>query len=783
MSASKPPEERRASLSPGKDAAERAALLAALFAAGFSVAGHVLGKAVRDALYLATFPVEKLPYFVLGTGVLSAISVSIYTRLNTRFGPRAVVPALGILSALSLPPLWYGARAGHPAVIGALFAWITISGTFLTSGFWAVLGERFDPRRARQVFGWMGISSTVGGLAGGFGAHESLHVLEPEALLLLLAGVNLLTSAASWKLGRSVAPRETKTSNRETTPPKSNTGLVRAVSEVFATPYLRDIAVLVAVGTVAGTLADYILKDAAVRTLGSKRQLAEFFSLFHGGVGAVTLGVQLLIARPLVHKKGLGAALAALPIWISAGALAVVVAPVLWAATVLRGGENAVRNSFHRSGYELLFVPLAAGTKRLVKPILDTLFERVFDGVGALAILLLVGLYGLSSSRLALFVLALGAIQLVLILRLRKGYVETLSSNLAARAVELEAVAEAADDDATAREAIRSTLLDMRSDELRKSMASSQLGKSLMKSLQIDMSPAAIAALRGAQITPSPASPVRPALVTSHDSAVQLVLDLTHADVAVVRSAVDRWDWKDKRAVPFLVRLLARDEVHDQVTRALARAGDRVAGILTDHLDDPDEVFAVRRRLPRALAACKSDKALDALTRALADQRFEVRYHAGAALERIQAHAARRPAPDPVWKAIREEVKKSRQMWEAQRLLDVPEADDVIAGAVERRGAHSLRHVFRLLGLVLEAKSLELSYQAVQADDPHFRGVGLEYLENVLPPDVRKALWPLIGDDEEQPPLSRTGRSLAEVMKDLAASGTIARPKITVIDP
>jgi hypothetical protein len=61
-------------------------------------------------------------------------------------------------------------------------------------------------------------------------------------------------------------------------------------------------------------------------------------------------------------------------------------------------------------------------------------------------------------------------------------------------------------------------------------------------------------------------------------------------------------------------------------------------------------------------------------------------------------------------------------------------------------------------------------------DDLHFRAVGLEYLENVLPPEVRKALWPLIGDDDDAPPLSRTGRSMQEVMKELAASGVAVVP-------
>src|SRR5262245_34699790 len=131
---------------------KRAAVVAALAAAALSVAGHVMGKAVRDTLYLTTFPVEWLPYFFLGTGVLSGFAVSIYTRLTTRYTPARVLPALSVFAAVTMPLLWLGVRGGGPRwVVAATYAWTTISGTFIVSGFWALLGEKFDPRAARQL--------------------------------------------------------------------------------------------------------------------------------------------------------------------------------------------------------------------------------------------------------------------------------------------------------------------------------------------------------------------------------------------------------------------------------------------------------------------------------------------------------------------------------------------------------------------------------------------------------------------------------------------------------
>ena len=40
--------------------------------------------------------------------------------------------------------------------------------------------------------------------------------------------------------------------------------------------------------------------------------------------------------------------------------------------------------------------------------------------------------------------------------------------------------------------------------------------------------------------------------------------------------------------------------------------------------------------------------------------------------------------------------------------------------------------------------SSDLALHAVQTDDPELRGTALEYLESILPPDVRAQLWPFL---------------------------------------
>src|SRR5438105_3719411 len=194
-------DEKKSSASP--------AVIAAIVAAGLAIAGQIVGKAVRDTLYLATFPVGLLPYFFLGTGVASGFSVAMYTRMNARFGPSRVVPALAVASAIALAALWVEARHGSAIVVGVLYVVITITGTFVVSGFWAVLGERFDARQARQMLGVVGGAATFGGLAGGLGTRAFLKLIDPESLVLVLAALDVLTAIAivQMKRGDAVAAR------------------------------------------------------------------------------------------------------------------------------------------------------------------------------------------------------------------------------------------------------------------------------------------------------------------------------------------------------------------------------------------------------------------------------------------------------------------------------------------------------------------------------------------------------------------------------------------------
>ena len=65
---------------------------------------------------------------------------------------------------------------------------------------------------------------------------------------------------------------------------------------------------------------------------------------------------------------------------------------------------------------------------------------------------------------------------------------------------------------------------------------------------------------------------------------------------------------------------------------------------------------------------------------------------------------------------------------------------------VQDRASQSLAHVFTLLSLVLPAEPLRTAFRALHTNDQRLRGTALEYLEGVLPQDLRQRLWPFLED-------------------------------------
>ena len=217
--------------------------------------------------------------------------------------------------------------------------------------------------------------------------------------------------------------------------------------------------------------------------------------------------------------------------------------------------------------------------------------------------------------------------------------------------------------------------------------------------------------------------------------------------------------------VPDAIQLLAWDPVAADAMFALRKIAPERVGELIDALIDPNQDFAVRRRLPRVFSVCVSQRAADGLLLGLDDLRFEVRYQCGRSLA---AMSQRNPAlvfnSERIFAVVVRETNVGRPIWESRRLLDeveAPQDEPFVDEFVRNRAGRSLTHVFTLLTLVLPAQPLQIAFRSLHTEDLQLRGTALEYLDGVLPAPIRDRLWPYI---EVLGPASRRVRPREEIL-------------------
>ena len=95
---------------------------------------------------------------------------------------------------------------------------------------------------------------------------------------------------------------------------------------------------------------------------------------------------------------------------------------------------------------------------------------------------------------------------------------------------------------------------------------------------------------------------------------------------------------------------------------------------------------------------------------------------------------------DEILAAVAREARVDRRVWESQRLFDDQAPEDespFFDEAIRARTSRSLEHVFTMLSLVLPRRPLEIAYRGLYASDQNLRGTALEYLEVILPAEIR----------------------------------------------
>ncbi len=226
----------------------------------------------------------------------------------------------------------------------------------------------------------------------------------------------------------------------------------------------------------------------------------------------------------------------------------------------------------------------------------------------------------------------------------------------------------------------------------------------------------------------------------------------------VAREAVRAAGRLGKRAlVHRLVDRIAEPWLTDDVVTALGQLGDRVVGTLRDYLVDRDTPDAIRRELPGALQAIGTPAAQVVLVESLLDADTVVRLRVVTALNKLlQQHPDRTVDRGIVETALAAEITGHYRSYQVLGTMggSLDGAEPVLQALRDSLSQESER-IFRLMKVLYPDHDLHSAFVGVQSTDRGVHDNALEFLENVLPPQVRALVVPLF--DREVSTAGRAG--------------------------
>lgn len=404
-------------LQPGE---ERPVLFAMV---GFAllVLAFLLGRTVRDAMFLARHDVALLPWMYVGTAVTVAVVSRFYRRLSVHVNARVAGLATLIGFAVSFTLFRLVITFQHVGIQAALYLWVEVYGAIALTEFWALAGQVFEPRQAKRLFGLVSAGQVGSNLLCGALASSLSRVWGVANLLwLIVTALVLVIPVLAW-LDRCRLPKRASTAG-QSAPNRMDPLYRRHLG------YLRGITGVVVLTFLTTSIIDFQFKSQTRAALIDENAMAAFLGVFYGAVGVVSFFLQTFFTGRIAKRFGVVETLAIMPAFFVLGSAAQVVRPSLATATTTKFFENGLRYSLNDPVTQLLYLPLPAALRVRALAFASGVVKPAAMGAAGLLMLVVQPYVSTQPRVYAVLVILLSAVWLAVLIGLKRGYLGTVAS-------------------------------------------------------------------------------------------------------------------------------------------------------------------------------------------------------------------------------------------------------------------------------------------------------------------------------------------------------------------
>ena len=218
-------------------------------------------------------------------------------------------------------------------------------------------------------------------------------------------------------------------------------------------------------------------------------------------------------------------------------------------------------------------------------------------------------------------------------------------------------------------------------------------------------------------------------------------------DVEIARTAIQAVGALKKRSmIGALVDRMGEPALNESAVAALVKFGDRIVGTLRDYLLDPDIRAEVRREIPKVLQEIGTAAAHAVLVETVLDRDVVLRYHTIAAINRLgQAHPERSTDRKLIETVLAAEIMGHYRSYQVLATLagSMDDPSNPIEHGLRESMEKETERIFRLLKILYPQYDLHSAYVGMQSADPVVHDNAVEFMDSVLPPEVRSLIIPL----------------------------------------
>ena len=401
------------------------------------IAALLILKPVRNSLFLTAFGPEQLPYAFIAIAIFSAAATILYSKLTERLRLNRLIGASMMFFIVVFLLAWFILHINLRSGWFIYFFYIIagIFGIFSASQFWLIANQIFNVREAKRLFGFLGSGAIMGGIFGGYLTNYIAPVIGSANMILIcvaLIGLCYVVLNVIWRIHTYRYQGQGQESSKI-----RQASLKKPLELIVNSKHLLYIAGMIAVCGITANLVDYQFNAVASAKISDPDELTAFFGFWFSNISIVSLLIQLLLTGIILKKFGVGSTLFFLPAAVALGAAAILIAPAIWAAVLIKVGEGSFKQSINKSGMELLALPIPAGIKDKTKTFIDVFVDNLATGIAGILLIVLTIVLKVEVQYISLIIIGLVGLQFIQIRLVKKEYINSFRLAIEKRLIDL----------------------------------------------------------------------------------------------------------------------------------------------------------------------------------------------------------------------------------------------------------------------------------------------------------------------------------------------------------